>query len=134
MILTEPKEKLNSSKSESHKAKFEEYNFKKEKFIYFESLKKRINGISLNVKRWLNSIIQGQVLLVRKFNWKKATKDFLLWVAEALIEGIVLNFWLHFIFGAEFKALTALAYGALIKQSKDLIVSLIKDIKRAMKG
>lgn len=82
---------------------------------------------------WLNKIIVSMKLShgVRRFAnqqkeklrkatdaiaWKTMRNDFTAYTIEASIEGVAINFALHFIFGLQFTPLKALAYGVLAKQ------------------
>ena len=76
-------------------------------------------------RRKFNIIAQSVSVSIDNISWKSLRNDFGEYIIEASIEGIAINFALHFIFGLEFTILTALAYGIFMKQ----IVSFYSKLK-----
>lgn len=68
-------------------------------------LRYRYNVALGAVKKALNS-----------FDFRTAAKEALIWTIEAAIEGLVINFSLHQVFGLKFTPLMSLAYGFMVKE------------------
>jgi len=74
--------------------------------------------------RYVNSEIR---LLIAQINVKQAGFDALIWIMEAMLEGLTANFATHFLFGVRFDIPTILAHGILIKQGTDIYHTLRKN-------
>ena len=74
--------------------------------------------------RYVNSEIR---LLIAQINIKQAGFDALIWITEAMLEGLTANFATHFLFGVRFDIPTILAHGILIKQGTDIYHTLRKN-------
>jgi len=74
--------------------------------------------------KYLNSEIR---LLIVQINIKQAGFDALIWIAEAMLEGLTANFATHFLFGVRFDIPTILAHGILIKQGIEIYHTLRKN-------
>ena len=99
-----------------HKAEFVSLEpEKKETFKY--RLRHKINvavlKLLLSWKREFNSIAQKPQLWLSKINWKSVKSELLEWIVDVLIEGISINFVMHYLFGFKFTFMTAIAYGVL---------------------
>lgn len=92
------------------------------KFKYLSRLLKieKISQWLIELKRSSNSKIQGIQLLLSKIDWKSVFKDSAIWIIEAFIEGLTINFATHFIFGLKMTPMTILGYGIIIKQGIDI--------------
>jgi len=90
----------------------------KERFKYCKRFYKDI-GLAkafLMFKQWFNKNTQRASLLTTKVDWPALRNDFGEYLLEASIEGVAINFALHFVFGLPFTILTAIAYGVGYKQ------------------
>lgn len=79
-------------------------------------LKKNLLGF----KRIVNSFLQKIKLELTFIDWKKAKSLSLIWITEAAIEGLLINFAVHSLFGWRLNPWTILSYGILIKESIDI--------------
>jgi len=78
-------------------------------------------GIFSKSKRKAREILQKRH--IRKFDirWKQIFYISVVWVLEALVEGLLANFATHYLFGVEFNLKMILAHGILIKQGLNII-------------
>jgi len=74
--------------------------------------------------RYLNSEIS---LLLPQLKLKQALFDTLIWLSEAMLEGLIANFATHFLFGVRFSISTVLAHGIIIKQGISIYHTLRKN-------
>lgn len=74
--------------------------------------------------RYVNSEIK---LLINQIQLKQAGFDALIWLTEAMLEGLTANFATHFLFGVRFDIPTILAHGILIKQGINIYHTLRKN-------
>ena len=97
-----------------------------EKFKYksFRSIINRIPNIFLNLKRSINSYIQKPRRLLSLFDWERIKEDSFFYILNAFIEGGIMNFALHVLFGVKINPLTMLAYGLLVAQILDIYKQL----------
>ena len=77
---------------------------------------KYINDRFIKLKTNCNKIIQKPRLWVQRIDFKAIKKDVSMWLIEALIEGLVINFIVWRLLGWEFDLITMLAWGCAIKQ------------------
>jgi hypothetical protein len=86
------------------------------RFLKLEKISQWLIGL----KRSFNSLWQGIKLRVKKVDWNLAAKDSSVWLIEAFIEGVTINFATHFLFGLKINICTILAYGIFVKQGIDI--------------
>jgi len=94
----------------------------RERFKYHRvySISRYIRKNMLWLKRKVNSFLQSIELKLSFFDWKTARVSSIVWLSEAAIEGLLLNFATNQIFGLKFTVGTVLAYGILVKQTIDI--------------
>lgn len=104
---------------------FVDYDREKETFKYKFTQKLLNYGSKLsNLKRYFNTLWTTIRQYSRIVNVPATIHDITVWLIEAMIEGLIVNFAIHTLFNLEFDILTILAYGILIKK----IPEIIKDI------
>ena len=91
---------------------------KTEKFKYDVWLRvnKYINDKLLVLRTIRNKIVQKPQLWVQDVDFKAIRNDTSMWVAEAVIEGSVVNFVVWALMGWTFNLITMLAWGFAVKQ------------------
>lgn len=87
----------------------------------------RIQPKVQDIKRSLKKLIDKPRLWISFIDKKKLFTDLSFWIVEAIIEGIIANWWTHKIFGLEFGFGMIVAHGFLIKQALSLYWRLKKD-------
>ena len=115
--------------SKKNKARFVEVEEPKtNKFKYWFNYK------STNIKEWLLRLnkpfryVNSEIrLLINQINIEQAWFDALIWISEAMIEGLTANFATHFLFGVRFDIPTILAHGIIIKQGIEIYHTLRKN-------
>lgn len=92
---------------------------KKEKFKYKRSpfRFRKINSALLELNKIKKIAFDKIKRLLELFDWKKIKGVFFIWIVEAFIEGIVLNYITWILFGFSFNPLTIFAHGFLVKKS-----------------
>ena len=101
--------------------------FVKDKYILEK--KKLINNNKytfLNIKRYFNTWIGRGCLWISIFNFKKIITETLIWLIEAFVEGLALNFTTYYLFNMPFSLTISLAHGILVKE----ILYFIKRLKQ----
>ena len=104
-------------------AQFVSYNYS-----YIETFKYKLHTIfeegsnRLDQKlKWIRSFITNK--LVSVYNgviWDRLIYHTCIWLVEAFIEGLTINYVLYVLFGYDFNIWTIFAYGILIKQAIDI--------------
>ncbi len=89
----------------------------KYKFLHLVSLTRRNKNI------FKDFIIKN----VRLVDWKSISKEGIVWILEAGIEGIPINYALHILKGYELNFYTVFAYGAVFKYFLYYLSKLIKN-------
>ena len=115
--------------SKKNKARFVEVEEpKRNKFKYWFNYK------STNIKEWLLRLnkpfryVNSEIrLLINQINIEQAWFDALIWISEAMVEGLTANFATHFLFGVRFDIPTILAHGIIIKQGIEIYHTLRKN-------
>jgi len=79
-----------------------------------------------NLKRTMNTIIEKPKLWFSFVRWDLVKEDLFPWIFDVIIEGLILNWATHKLFGIEFSLGMVIAHGALIKE----ILSIHKRIKK----
>jgi len=80
--------------------------YKNEKFIALKNTCKKIKGIVR--------------LKLDKFDFKAASNATMMWLLNAFVEGLIVNFAVWGLLGWEFNFITIMAWGFVVKQSLDL--------------
>jgi hypothetical protein len=91
----------------------------KYKFIQF---KHKINVLGL--KRTINKILQKPRVIDLRIKWKEIFQSSMIWILEALVEGLIANFTTHYLFNVRFNIMMIFAHGFLIKQGLDVIARI----------
>ena len=100
---------------------------KKFKYNILLDCSRYISEKFIGVKRFVNSLIQKPLLLKGKIDFGLIIKDSSLWITEALIEGLIINFIVFVLLGFDFTILTVFAWGFAVKQSLSIYWRLKKD-------
>jgi len=66
-------------------------------------------------------------LLIKPFNWKQIIKDCAIWIIEAFIDGILINFATWALLGDSLTVAKILAYGIVMKKVIEFMALLKKD-------
>jgi len=105
--------------SSMYKAEFVAYDEDVETFKYkkLHKFKHILENIKLNIKRKINSLIQKQKLWIDEIDWGAVRRDGTLWMVEAGIEGLIINFVTYFLLAADFNLFTVFAYGFAVKET-----------------
>jgi len=90
------------------------------KKISYYNIATKVKSEIQNLKRLFNSIVGKPRLLASSIDFGKLKHDFLFWGSEAIIDGVIANWWTHKIIGLEFSIGMIIAHGFLIKQTLDL--------------
>lgn len=100
---------------------------KNKRFKYFGVyvLQLEVDKVIQNTKRFVMSIGARTLLLLKKVEWGTLFSDAFIWLVEAFIEGFILNYSTHFLFGLKFNIWFIFAHGFLIKQGISIYKRLI---------
>jgi len=105
---------------ESHDTEKFKYNFRLKVSEY-------INDKLTKLKIFCNKILQKPQLWAQEVDFRAIRNDTSVWVAEALIEGFVINFTVWALIGWKFNLITMFAWGFAIKQLLSIYWRLKKD-------
>ena len=90
------------------------------KYNFFLRLSKYNNERIIALKNTCRKIRGSIRLILEKFDFKAAGGATMLWLLNAFVEGLVVNFSVWGLLGWEFNFITIMAWGFAIKQSLDL--------------
>lgn len=93
-----------------------EENSKRFKYNLDFSIFKYINDKFIILKTTFNKIIQGSRLQLDKIDFNAIRNQGAIWLLEAFIEGLLINFIVWALIGWRFNWATILAWGIMIKQ------------------
>lgn len=112
------------------RAEFVEEQAQTESFKYkiihsYNKISSYFSNLFQKCRRIVNIFSEAFRKFLKQINFGKAFQDFIVWFFEVLIEGLIINFALHYIFGLKFSPFTILAYGIIIYE----IISIVQRLK-----
>lgn len=90
---------------------------------YYTSIRSSI----LNVKRVFQTLVDKFKIYLATIDFKKLFSDASIWIVEALIEGSLINYTTHILFGLDFTVWTIPAYGIIFKKFIELVNEFKKE-------
>lgn len=97
------------------------------KYLIVHNILKKVKSRLINIKRKINSITHGPILLTSKVDWQQMRNDILTVSIETIIEGVTANFATHYLFGLPFNPGMIIAHGIIIRQGISIFSRLKKD-------
>lgn len=122
IIMTKRKlEQLNqTSKGNARAVSYEIDNTKRFKYKFTLRLSKYNNEKLIALKNTCKKIKNIVKLQTDKFDFKAAGSATMIWLMNAFVEGIIVNFAVWGLLGWRFNFITIMAWGLAVKQSLDL--------------
>jgi len=114
-------EQLNqTSKRNAGAVHYESENTQRFKYKFPLKLSKYINERFIALKNTCRKIKGMVQLKLDKFDFKAASTATMIWLMNAFVEGIIVNFAVWGLLGWRFNFITIMAWGFAVKQSLDL--------------
>lgn len=128
-------------KPDRHKARFVAQDDNEKVFIKEvpRAIRKAFHKCTIPITRSTRNIVQRVKIALGhdkkekegiQVNWKAMFKEGIVWLAEATVEGLLINYALHVVFGFPFSVFHSLAYGILVKE----FVSIVWRVKETPNG
>jgi len=86
-----------------------------------------IHSSLLNVKRAFQTLVDKLKNYLATVNFTNLFSDTSIWIVEALIEGLLINYTTHILFGLDFTVWSIPAYGIIFKKFVELINEFKKE-------
>jgi len=113
------------------KASFVNYEERKTfKYKYITLLKHKTTAKLNHVFHLRHKMIQGLKLKLGIVDWVSAKRDATIWLFDATLEGLLLNYSFHFLLGAEMNIFTPFAYGFAVNE----LISIVRRLRNDNKG
>ena len=104
-------------------AKFIDYNYLPiETFKYKVRTKVKVyrDLVNQRIKKFISQINNRSIQIYNSVIWDRLIYNISIWLFEAFVEGLTLNYVLHILLGYPMNIWTIFAYGILIKQGLDI--------------
>ncbi len=117
---SKPEQLNQTSKSNARAVPYEIDNTKRFKYKFPLRLSKYNNEKLIALKNTCKKIKGVVKLQTDKFDFKAASSATMIWLMNAFVEGIIVNFAVWGLLGWRFNFITIMAWGMVVKQSLDL--------------
>ena len=120
MIKRKPQQLNQTSESNARAVHYESEDTKRFKYKFPLRLSKYNNEKLIALKNTCKKIKGVVQLQLDKFDFKAASSATMIWLMNAFVEGIIVNFAVWGLLGWRFNFITIMAWGMVVKQSLDL--------------
>lgn len=119
----EENQKPNSSTKRASKASFVDLEEERKKEV-INKRKAKFREWLLNRKRQTNSVKQKIIVWAKIPDYQTISKESSIYLLEAFVEGLLINYVAKILFGQPMNAFTILAYGIVVKQGINIFIRL----------
>ena len=91
---------------------------------------RRAREVAHNLARRTRTVADAVVRVFRRVYGAELAKDAAIWVIEAVVEGFILNFGLHQVFGVRMTLGTVAGYGFICRYIQDYLVTTWERLRK----